>query len=111
MTKFNSKKQARKFTNRANTNREERVGNTQKNRVFCLNSGRSKMAWETEKEVKTFLKFNSNSIPHEGELRAYFCEACSKWHFTSKPWSAGYDRAAKKRVSDMAQAYRDYSED
>lgn len=56
-----------------------------KNRVFCIECGKSKMLFETEKKALLFMKFNNDEIAEENEAvpsRAYFCEACGGWHLT-----------------------------
>ena len=58
-----------------------------KNRMFCLDCGRVKMVFDTQKRADTFLKFNSEKIQEESGYkpeRSYFCIACSGWHLTSK---------------------------
>lgn len=58
-----------------------------KNRVYCKDSGRKKMLFETEKKANTFIKFNSEEIAAEsgfGPSRSYFCIFCNGWHVTSK---------------------------
>lgn len=65
-----------------------------KNRVFCLECGRSKLLFETEKKAKLFIRYNASEIKQESEenkapIRAYYCETCGGWHTTSreaKPW-------------------------
>ncbi|MBE0639411.1 MAG: hypothetical protein IH598_12910 [Bacteroidales bacterium] len=57
-----------------------------KNRVFCKDSRRSKMLFETEKKADTFIKFNSETIEQESGYkpeRSYFCVYCGGWHVTS----------------------------
>ena len=58
-----------------------------KNRVFCKDSGRPKILFETEKKANTFIKFNSQEIETEvgySPIRSYFCIFCNGWHVTSK---------------------------
>ena len=65
-----------------------------KNRVFCKDSGRLKMVFETEKKANTFIKFNSAEIEAEsgfGPSRSYYCLYCNGWHVTSKKAKAGAD--------------------
>ncbi len=57
-----------------------------KNRVYCLDSKRNKMLFETEKKALTFIKFNKNEILNDNGYapsRAYFCIACNGFHVTS----------------------------
>lgn len=56
-----------------------------KNRVFCMECGRSKMLFETEKKAQLFMKFNNEDIATENKnvpVRAYYCDACCGWHLT-----------------------------
>ena len=58
-----------------------------KNRVYCKDSGRPKMLFETENKANTFIKFNSQEIETEcgySPSRSYFCIFCNGWHVTSK---------------------------
>jgi hypothetical protein len=58
-----------------------------KNRIYCNDSGRIKMLFETEKKANLFIKFNSEEIESESgysPIRVYFCISCNGWHVTSK---------------------------
>ena len=58
-----------------------------KNRVFCKDSGRTKMLFDTEKKADIFIKFNSEEIMTESAyspIRSYYCIFCNGWHVTSK---------------------------
>jgi hypothetical protein len=58
-----------------------------KNRVYCRDSGRIKMLFETEKKANTFIKFNSEEMESESgysPVRSYYCILCNGWHVTSK---------------------------
>lgn len=58
-----------------------------KNRVYCPDSGRQKMLFETEKKAYRFIEFNADEIASENGYapnRAYFCIACAGWHITSR---------------------------
>lgn len=57
-----------------------------KNRIFCKDSGRAKMLFETEKKANTFIKFNADDIEEcsgYSPKRAYFCVFCNGYHVTS----------------------------
>lgn len=59
-----------------------------KNRVFCIDSGRQKQLFGTEKEAQNFIKFNSEEMMETEErapVRSYFCSSCAGWHVTSSP--------------------------
>ena len=58
-----------------------------KNRVYCNDSGKIRMLFETEKKANLFIKFNSEEIESESgysPIRVYFCITCNGWHVTSK---------------------------
>lgn len=57
-----------------------------KSKVYCLDAGRSKILFESEKKAGNFLKFNTNEIlktANHAPVRSYFCKACNGWHVTS----------------------------
>ena len=57
-----------------------------KNRIFCLDSQRTKMLFESKSKDLNFIKFNSDEIMHENGVapkRVYFCNSCGGWHVTS----------------------------
>lgn len=58
-----------------------------KSRLFCLESQKGKIRFETEIKANTFLRFNADKIEEESGVRptrSYFCIACNCWHITSK---------------------------
>ncbi len=58
-----------------------------KNIVYCMDCGRSKMKFETEKKANNFIKFNSEEIEAETGVspnRCYYCLYCIGWHVTSR---------------------------
>ena len=58
-----------------------------KNKVFCIDCGRTKQLFESEKKANNFIKFNSEEILEQGEktpVRSYYCLSCGGWHVTSK---------------------------
>ncbi len=57
-----------------------------KNIVYCRNSNRKKMLFESEGKANNFIKFNSSEIKAESGYapeRSYFCLFCGGWHVTS----------------------------
>src|SRR4051812_41550399 len=58
-----------------------------KNRVYCRDSRRQKMVFETEKKANNFIRFNGEEMVSESgysPVRSYYCIACNGWHVTSK---------------------------
>src|SRR4051794_21403258 len=58
-----------------------------KNRVYCRDSGKQKMLFETEKKANSFIRFNSEEIESESgysPIRGYYCMVCNGWHVTSR---------------------------
>lgn len=58
-----------------------------RSRVFCRDSGKSKILFETEKKADNFIKFNAEEIKAESgfsPVRSYFCIYCGGYHVTSK---------------------------
>jgi hypothetical protein len=58
-----------------------------KNRIYCRDSGKQKMLFETEKKANTFIRFNSEEIESESgysPIRSYHCIVCNGWHVTSR---------------------------
>lgn len=58
-----------------------------KNKVFCLDCGKRKLLFSSEKKAETFMKFNNPGfLASDGKAmaRAYFCPSCCGWHVTSK---------------------------
>lgn len=72
-----------------------------KNKVFCLECGRAKMLFETEKKANTFIKFNSNEIAEQNghaPIRSYFCIACNGWHVTSRESATPFKMSLSEKV-------------
>lgn len=65
---------------------------------MCPECGRAKMLFETESKAKNFIKFNSDDIYHENELRPYFCPACGGYHISSKKYKDSYDTATDRLI-------------
>ncbi len=62
-----------------------------KNRVFCMDCGKPKMVFETEKKANTFMRFNSEEIKELTGIcpvRSYYCMYCNAWHVSSSRVSA-----------------------
>lgn len=59
-----------------------------KNRIFCPQSGRPKMIFETKEKAERFLEYNvvgEAEFLKKGKVptRAYYCAFCNGWHLTS----------------------------
>lgn len=82
-----------------------------KNKVHCLDCGRAKMLFETEKKALTFIKFNKDEIEAENgyrPVRTYYCMFCNGWHTTSNPKAFGksrneylFEKFQKSHVSEL----------
>jgi hypothetical protein len=70
-----------------------------KNRVYCHNSGKTKMLFEDEKKAKLFLKFNTEEIKSKSghsPVVSYFCIVCGGWHVTSQVKHPNYKSTTEK---------------
>ena len=56
-----------------------------KNRVYCAESMRPKMKFETEKEARDFIRWNHDNFDEKIPSRVYWCDACCGYHITAKP--------------------------
>ena len=59
-----------------------------KNRIFCVDCGRTKQLFDSEEKALRFIEFNSKEILEKSgkvPVRCYFCNACGGWHVTSSP--------------------------
>lgn len=56
-----------------------------KNRVYCADSMRPKMRFETEREAYDFIRWNHDNFDEKIPSRVYWCDACCGYHITSKP--------------------------
>lgn len=59
-----------------------------KNLYYCLDCGRTKMLFESQKKADNFIKFNRDAFEEEGKkvpVRSYYCPVCGGWHVTSNP--------------------------
>ena len=78
-----------------------------KNNLFCIDCGRPKMLFETEKKAQNFIKYNGNDILREGQtiddIRVYYCPSCCGYHITTKPYKISYEYSNTYRI---IKAYR-----
>ena len=56
-----------------------------KKRVYCADSMRQKMKFDTEKEAEDFIKWNRANFDDKIPSRIYWCEACCGYHITARP--------------------------
>lgn len=84
-----------------------------KNKVFCIDCGRSKQLFESESKADNFIRFNGEEILEESDkapIRSYYCPSCGGWHVTSSPiaWNVKTrsERFIEKRKAD-AEARRE----
>lgn len=78
-----------------------------KSRVFCKDSGKNKVLFESEKKAGLFIKFNSEEIAAESgysPIRSYFCISCGGWHVTSRNEVAD-SIAIKSRTEKILETY------
>lgn len=79
-----------------------------KNRIYCQQAGRAKMAFETKEKAEKFIEYNSSDFIKEGKsvpVRSYYCVCCGAWHVTSsrKPSkSEDEDISSQEYVLDQA---------
>lgn len=58
-----------------------------KSKRYCIDGGRTKILFETEKKAMNFIKFNADEIKAESGYcpsRAYYCIPCGGYHITSR---------------------------
>ena len=58
-----------------------------KRAMYCLESRKRKILFDTEKKANTFMKFNAEDIEKQSgyrPIRSYFCISCGGYHVTSK---------------------------
>ena len=75
------------------------------NRVYCHDSKKLKMLFETEKKAQTFLKFNREEIEQQNghaPVRAYYCPVCGGWHVTSRK----YYEPKKDQCENVIERYQ-----
>lgn len=84
-----------------------------KNKVFCIDCGRSKQLFESESKADNFIRFNGEEILEESDkapIRSYYCPSCGGWHVTSSPIARNVktrsERFIEKRKAD-AEARRE----
>lgn len=67
---------------------------------MCPDCMKEKMQFETEKEAKTFIKFNGSKISDDTEkLRTYYCPSCCCYHISSKPFKNSYKDRTEKLIT------------
>jgi len=69
-----------------------------KSKVFCRDSGKPKILFETEKKADNFIKFNAEEIESESgysPVRSYYCIYCGGYHVTSKKSNPTVSRSEK----------------
>ena len=69
-----------------------------KSKVFCRDSGKPKILFETEKKADNFIKFNAEEIALESgysPVRSYYCIYCGGYHVTSRKGNSGVSRSEK----------------
>ena len=87
-----------------------------KNRVYCHNSGKTKILFEEEKKANLFLKFNAEEIKSKSghsPVCSYFCIACNGWHVTSQVNPPEYKSTTEKvleRYSKVSQGLEELKE-
>lgn len=67
-----------------------------RSRIYCRDSAKSKILFETEKKANNFIKFNAEEIKAESgfsPVRSYFCMSCGGYHVTSKEVAPPISRA------------------
>jgi len=60
-----------------------------RNQFFCIDCGKNKMRFSSDKKAMNFIKFNADEIEKETGKRlerCYYCVPCGAWHVTS--WKA-----------------------
>lgn len=80
-----------------------------KNQFYCIDCGKRKMRFETEKKANTFIKFNANDVEQERGLkpeRSYYCPACCSWHITSQKEI----KYGKSRTEAILNLYKTFKE-
>jgi hypothetical protein len=71
---------------------------------MCPDCGRPKMLFETEAKAKNFIKFNSDNIDCNEELRPYYCPACCGYHISSKKFKKAYEKQTEKLLKAFRQS-------
>jgi hypothetical protein len=69
-----------------------------RSRIFCRDSGKSKILFETEKKADNFIRFNAEEIASASgfsPVRSYFCISCGGYHVTSKETAQEVSRSEK----------------
>lgn len=56
-----------------------------KNRVYCPDCMRQKMKFDSEKEARSFIRWNKDNFDEKIPSRIYWCDACCGYHITARP--------------------------
>lgn len=54
------------------------------NRIFCPQSGKFKLQFETEKKANLFIQYNLKDFDNKKPSRVYYCTSCCCYHITSQ---------------------------
>lgn len=79
-----------------------------RSKVYCVDAGRSKILFETEKKAINFIKFNAEEIRSESGFsptRAYFCISCGGYHVTSKR-DDSYFKTRDREILQVLDSYK-----
>lgn len=77
-----------------------------KNKVYCPDSGKPKMLFESEGEALRFMQYNSRDIEKENgkaPCRAYYCDLCCGWHLTSKKYTNFTKTRMRQTIDKMVE--------
>lgn len=69
-----------------------------RSRIYCRDSGKSKILFETQKKADNFIRFNAEEIASASgfsPVRSYFCISCGGYHVTSKETNPEVSRSEK----------------
>ena len=80
-----------------------------RNKVFCTDSHRTKIVFETEKKAENFIRFNADEMIEEtgkAPVRCYYCASCGGWHVTSNPNRTYFDEREEAETFDLAQCHK-----
>jgi hypothetical protein len=69
-----------------------------RSRLYCRDSGKHKILFETEKKAENFIRFNAEEIKAGSgfsPVRTYFCISCGGYHVTSKETNPEVSRSER----------------
>jgi len=84
-----------------------------RNRIYCYNSGKTKMLFEDEKKANLFIKFNAEEIQSKSghcPVCSYFCIACNGWHVTSRVQHPEYKSITERILENYSTVSRELKE-